>query len=63
MNYLGIIMIGVLIMFGAPIGLGLGLAKKFDHPVLGIVAGVVCFVVIVSIGYKNMMNKAGENRK
>ena len=59
MNYMGIIITGVLIMFGLPIALGIVLAIKVDV-VTGIVAGVVAFLGIAGIAYRNMKKIAGK---
>ena len=59
MNPMGLIILGVLIIFGVPIGVGVALAVKVDM-VAGILGGVVTFVIIVIIGYRHMMKQQGK---
>lgn len=62
MNYLGLIILGVVLVFGVPAGVGLALAHRFDTAT-GIIGGVVIFVIIVAIGYRHMMKKEGGKAK
>lgn len=59
MNYLGIIILGVLLLFGVPVALGIALAIKVDT-VTGIIAGVLAFLIIAGIAYRNMRKEADK---
>jgi len=53
---MGMILLGVFIIFICPIGLGVALSRLVE-PMAGVIGGVVLFAVIVGIGYRNMLKQ------
>jgi hypothetical protein len=65
MNPIFLIILGAIIIFGVPAGVGWAMARWTGNLEAGIVMGVVIFLCIVFFGYRYMMKvqKKGDHRK